>query len=308
MEGLFPRRSSGWLILTIITIIFFGVYYDEIYPALYRSLIDQYKTHGSKLDCGDGLEIQFRYPKRISEYMEQKLLIEVINNNSSTVQFLGVSVEPVEYDYGKISVTTTRTSFDLTGVENGNLLPAYIKFNDIPPQSSVSGIFWMYVKSASGDKMELQISCFSVDQTINKSTLSMMYNQVSALQHGLIGAIVLPPWSNVFLLVIALVIVKLTEDYVPYLTNDEGDNKSVALPNLIGKLSALTFLLAGYSVVVYGLFKGLSSGDSIFSFHTSFWVGIILIAVGYVVLLITIRLFIRERYCPQCGKHLPPDL
>jgi len=170
-EGLFPNRGTGWLLLLLIALAFFGVYYNDLYPKYYRALIDQYKQTGNKLICGEDLGVQLRYPKKVSQYTEQNLLVEVINDSDSFISFLGVSIEPNIHNYERISVSNVRSRYDLTRNDEGAPLLTYSVFHDIPPRSTTSSVYWMYVKTASTDTIILQMICFSEEKNHRRNHL-----------------------------------------------------------------------------------------------------------------------------------------
>jgi hypothetical protein len=251
-EGLFPKRTQGWLLLAILTLLFYWTYYFE----LYHQLSTRYQTmfyNDTVKDDDIGVRIAVRSPQYVSETVERTLTVSITNLNATPIESLKVVVSPIEKDQHYVSVSAVKSNLGFSTAETGNLLPNYIEFQNIPARATVAGILQIYVGDVP-EKTVLTLEFYRDDVSLSRIQARMTVDRQRAFQHSLIEAILLPPWSNGLLVVIALLIVKLVEDWMPGEPGSSiGDTPSSSTRNSPGyylQILPATFLvIAGYSLL-----------------------------------------------------------
>jgi hypothetical protein len=250
-EGLFPKRTQGWLLLAILTLLFYWTYYFD----LYHQLSTRYQTmfyNDTVKDDQVNVRIAVRSPQFVSETVERTITVSITNLNDTPIDSLKIVVSPIEGDQHYVSVSTVKSNLGFSTAESGNFLPNYIEFQNIPARATVAGIFQIYVGDVP-EKTVLTLEFYRDDVSLSRIQARMTVDRQKAFQHSLIEAILLPPWSNGLLVVIALLIVKLVEDWMP---GEQGsgirDAQSSSTRNALGyylQILPATFLvIAGHSL------------------------------------------------------------
>lgn len=226
-EGLFPRKTQGWLLLLILAISFYVGYYLVLYPQLYAGYLSAFWWNAPYSVGGDDSQvaITMRSPQFISEFVERSLVVYVTNKTGEPLKDIFITVSPSEKDRLAVEVSTVRTRLGFSAPESGNVLPNFARFEYIPPYSTVPAIFYIYGNNISqGDEIALQIYRNSTQLT---GAAKMKADRYKTFQHSLIETILLPPWSNGVLAVLALLAVKLVEDLMP----DQNDRNNSGCHN-----------------------------------------------------------------------------
>ena len=280
-EGLFPKRAAGWFILVVLAGLYYVAYYRFLYPELYRELTVQY-TRGTSYSSTDicsvasnspDLKIYTDLPKNISEFAERNLLVTIDNPTDSTVHNVGVTLTSAVSPYTayKVKISTARTNLLGSSLDDGSYLSDSILIEEIPARSSKRIVFWLYLsklanpagtQTSENTRIDLKLACFVGEATESQQKEliklpGIEYNSSSAFQDSFTSVALLPPWSNGVLFILALAVVKLVEENIPHITDEDGE---FTHNGDLGRKTFLLFsLITGYSLIVYSVFLSLGS-------------------------------------------------
>lgn len=222
-EGIFPKRTLGWLFLIVLGTFFYGFYYNSgLYQILHQKYSDFYQNHITfYLDIPDPssekrLFFQIDTPKHISESGEQFITIKISNRSPSMIS-------------GRLKIKPENPSLRVTSISKPEqTTEGYIAFQDVEISTNVDTTEKFQILLTKPLPQEVPHTIFL---TFNDIPLNHLFskelifevNSNMAMKREFLRYILIPPWSNGLLLFAALIIVKVTEDYLGFTNINKGD-------------------------------------------------------------------------------------
>jgi hypothetical protein len=226
--SILPHTRLGWLLGLTISLILFTTYYLPPF-FLYEKLQNFYNQtfwDSAYQVTYEDLEIKVRAPKYIASFVQREMIISVQNKGADDTEAAD-SVPVYEFDIvvvaqheGNPVILPIRSEFSNSGFEfaGSNVIP----FGRIPDQGILTRQVWVrqplsYSSTPITGTITLSFFILEPNKTIptplveitgsNESCINnpcLIIDPHRTIQQSLIQTIMLPPWSNGFLVALAL--------------------------------------------------------------------------------------------------------
>lgn len=247
-EGLFPKKSSGWITLALLIVSYYSIYYLFLYPDLNHKSMMSLQQPAEANYCRNvdneeqiDLVINYRVPYYLSAYSDNAILFTIVNKTPEYINNFILRLDNKKSN-SLISTIPIQTNNNLA-IED-SYYRNYLVF-DIPAHGTVTGILWISLIDTNnqGDVLEFQYFylCPDITNKVNANidrnedgpfSINLEIDDYKSLTNAIISAILLPPWANGLLLVLALVVIKLVEDFIPPYEAKSADYLYIVLSNL----------------------------------------------------------------------------
>jgi len=219
-EGPWPKNSRGWLLLLILLTIDFIVYSWLLYgPAYDYYLKKERYIPSASSSYPYSISIVVFAPKYVSNFVEQTMLVEIINNDTKSIgacsrmstgasmtgnsSILMITISPADPSAAVVIISAVKSDIKLSTIQQGSILPNYATIECIPPHGTVSAVFYILARHITSDvKLDVYLDDDPVPITFARDII--LANSGKALLPALVGKMLLPPWQNVYLALFAI--------------------------------------------------------------------------------------------------------
>ena len=207
----FPRNRSGWIAAIILAILLFLFYYLVIFQGLLNIYEKQFLPVSYPHDRAINneslalIDINARVPKYVYSAGAVPIYISVTNNNADkTIKNLGVYL-----------VSDDKFPLLLPNLYNKDTLSTGIVFDEIAPRSTVTGRLSFITQTTTKiSNVSIVAGSEHEERQPSGDITSLTIWNWKTLQYSFIETILLPPWSNGFILALAL--------FASYLSQSKG--------------------------------------------------------------------------------------
>jgi len=211
----FPRLRSSWMSAIILAIFLFLIYYLFLFQSLLNVYEKQFLPisypHESAINKSEALaslDIKARIPRYIYSAGTVPIYISVTNRADKPIKNLGIYLVYDNKNDDKIPLL-------LPNIYNKDMLNSGIVFDEVAPGSTVTGRLSLIAQTSVkiANVSIVAGSEYEERQPSGDITSLTIWNW-KTLQRNFIETILLPPWSNGFILTLAL--------FASYLSQSKG--------------------------------------------------------------------------------------
>lgn len=249
--------ANGWIALSFLTASFFLIYYGHIYP----KLADEHRSMSSwRVNSGSGTDVNLivEIPKSFSEFQEGYFTLHITCASSTEVKcggpllLVGFLVDDNSEEETRQPVTLQRLDDEKHPAVIRNVTVDYdlkrYEVQSIPFSANIPGRIDGKVEFSvyTGKDHESKISWDkSTCESSENDKICVKINSAEAFKHTAIKNLLLPPWSNTVLPIVAFMMIWLAEKTLP--------NKKdwTEAPNWW--LFAMVYLGAFFSFLLYAI-------------------------------------------------------
>jgi hypothetical protein len=211
MKGLpLPKERLGWLLGLVLIFLFFEAYYASpgfLYEKLENAYYENfYRGDPVKDEKITSLQMEVRLPQYIASLVEREVLVTFRNVTSqelTDINFIIVGQTVEEPKENIALITKTLPSDEATADAS------VISIEVIPPYSTITRSIW--IKVPPGQKGEVQMQFHLMMEGIDTASPVFIdgqtvveINSSKTITQSFVQALLLPPWSNGLLPILAL--------------------------------------------------------------------------------------------------------
>jgi len=254
-----PKKHRSWLFALIMIAVLFGIYYTYFFPALEKIYIEKFWT--SKMVCDqekgkfDKLYIKIQVPRWINTSVSRKIPVTIVNRTSKEISVDFVLYPREEEDSYKNLLVYRKWDDSEAGNYSSN------EIRDLPLYHGATAkmlFFTQLMKDSDDIEINHQFrlaGTITVDDEdkpcyFQLRTQPIRYNPGKAFIDSFINIILMPPWSNTFLIPIAIFLTVFFEKKKMFQNNFRGVKGFVSLVFLSTLGIAFLFWLT-YAIIKY---------------------------------------------------------
>jgi hypothetical protein len=262
----FPKTRHGWLAGLFVAIILYSVYYIPCggYKQLYKYYVDQLsderayiltENQDDKCDEFKDLKVSIVYPINYAPYINRTVSLRIIDEIS---------------DHKKISISIISSADNYPIQEH---IHSSIEIDDLPHNETYRGeINVSYDSSESlNNGIELIVNECAFRQEYTPVKIKM--KPFAGIIHPLTETVLLPPWSNVFILFFSLILCWLVEKRAGLNKDIKKEDPFTKSSMLIIKKVTLFATWLATVVILFFAFLILIAQQEYSIWEIEFWVG-----------------------------------